>query len=221
MDQSVPTESPRTPETAEICFRYSGASMHPTLRASDTIRIVPNGTRRIRSGDVVVFPRPGDGCLVVHRVVSAGPEGITTRGDNNLAKDPWVLSADMITGCVTSVMRGKRCRRIPEGLAGRLRTVPIRIRRRVSSWVSSLLCPAYHVLARNRSFRRFLAGRFAGRVFLFDCRGKKELRLMIGRRVAGRMLQERNRWQIRRPYRLFCDPSSLPQLPSIDRHEIP
>lgn len=48
----------------------------------------------LRAGDVITFRPPAgagvDG-LVTHRIVRVTPDGILTRGDNETARDPWVL----------------------------------------------------------------------------------------------------------------------------------
>lgn len=48
----------------------------------------------LRVGDVITFRPPApagvDG-LVTHRIVRITPQGILTRGDNEAARDPWVL----------------------------------------------------------------------------------------------------------------------------------
>lgn len=209
------------PVHGTICFRYGGASMDPTLKASDRLRVIPYGERKIRSGDTVVFRSPGSDRLVVHRVVSTGPGGITTRGDNNLHEDPWVLSPNRIIGRVASIQRAKRGRRIAGGLAGRVRALSCAAMRRAKSEMISMLGPACRGFVRSGVLRLCLPPGLVPRVFVFDRRGRKELRLMMGRRVVGRMLPGENRWRIRAPYRPFCDLTSLPPIPFGSGHETP
>ena len=204
-----------------LYFRYGGASMAPTLKASDVLRVIPYGERKIRSGDTVVFRSPGSDRLVVHRVLSAGPGGIRTKGDNNLHGDPWVLSEDRIIGRVTSARRATRGRRISGGLAGRVRALSCWAMRRARSEMISWLRPAYLALAGSGLLRGCLPPALAPRMFVFEGRGRKRLRLMVGRRVVGRALAGENRWRISAPFRPFCDPESLPPIPFDHGHETP
>ena len=65
----------------------------------------------LRVGDVITFPAPpgasdaGSGGPVTHRIVAIGPDGISTRGDAEPARDPWVLppTADTVPRVVMVV----------------------------------------------------------------------------------------------------------------------
>ena len=62
--------------------------------------------RGIRGGDVVAFRSPHYRILTVHRVVKLDPRGVSTKGDNNLTIDAWILHPSDIIGRVDSVKEG-------------------------------------------------------------------------------------------------------------------
>jgi len=97
-----------------------GASMLPTLRHGELMEIRPYDKRPVRPGDVVLFPGPEDGRLVVHRVVCTTDDCIRTRGDHNGAEDRWQVRREAIIGRVVAAWRGQRRRRLAGGTMGRL-----------------------------------------------------------------------------------------------------
>ena len=192
-------------------MNYIGPSMNPTLKSGDGINVIPYGKRKIRIGDVIVFPIPKGYHNVVHRVISIDSQGIRTRGDNNSNIDSWTLSHDGIIGHVFRVQRGNRWRSIHGGLRGLLYSLGIRANRMIDIKISSLLHPAYHWLARTGALRPWLSARMQIRVLYFNRSTGTELQLIMGRRVIGRLLPDRSQWVIRRPFRLFVDEAALPK----------
>ncbi len=191
-------------------YDYTGPSMNPTLRVGDYLKVIPYGDGRIRVGDVVVFRPPEQECHVVHRVVSVGSQGIRTSGDNNSNIDPWILSPDCIAGRVVSAQRRGRNLKIHGGVWGKTLT-PVRLaRRRITLTISRILHPAYHWLARSGVFRKVLPRLFKTQILCFQRTNGVEMQLLMGRRVIGRRLPGKGYWQIRRPFRLFVNESSLP-----------
>ena len=202
------------PDNASKSISYMGSSMNPTLKAPDRLQVVPCRAEEIQSGDVIVFLPPGSDHLVVHRVIFVDSRGIKTRGDHNTDIDPWVLSPEHIVGRVAWANWGNKQRSICGGLRGRLYSLGIRAINLVDSRLSSLLHPIYHWLARTGALRRWLPLRGQTRVLYFDRPCGRELQLLIGRRVIGRLLSGRNEWLIRRPFRLFVNEASLPRVDS-------
>jgi hypothetical protein len=190
---------------------YIGPSMNPLFKAGDRLEIISYDQEKIRAGDVVVFISPEDGSKVVHRAVSVDSYGIKTRGDNCNQIDPWILKREQILGSVVSAQRGNRRRRIFGGPLGRLFAAKVRVIHRLDSYVSDLLRPAYHALARGSIFTRLLPAHRRPRVVSFDRAAGTELQLLIGRCVIGRWLPGNKGWHIRRPFRLFVDETSLPE----------
>lgn len=188
---------------------YRGPSMNPTLRAIDILQVLPYRRERIQPGDVIAFLPPRSEDMVVHRVISASAQGIRTRGDHNIDIDPWVLSPDRIVGRVVSAQRANRWRSIYGGLRGQLYSLGIRPIRMMDLKVSSLLRPIYHRLARAGVLRRWLPARMQTRILSFNRSAGRELQLLMGRRVIGRLLPGRDQWVIQRPFRLFAKETSL------------
>lgn len=72
-----------------------GSSMQPTLELGDLVVTRPSATYVV--GDIVAV-RIADGPVVVHRVVAAGADGYTTRGDANAFDDPERPTSSQIIG---------------------------------------------------------------------------------------------------------------------------
>jgi signal peptidase I len=76
-----------------------GDSMEPTYHDGDLI--IATKRQSVAVGDIITFTAPdtfGSGFRVIHRVVSLGPEGVVTKGDNRIEADPWALSDVDILG---------------------------------------------------------------------------------------------------------------------------
>jgi len=196
---------------------YRGPSMNPTLKALDVLHIEPYHNERIRRGDVILFTSPRNGCQVVHRVVSVESRGIRTRGDTNPGIDPWILEPNRVLGRVVSIRRRNRLKRIPGGPLGRLAGGAVRMSRGLDGLVSTLLRPAYRLLARKHIFHTWALRITRIRILELRRPSGTEQQLLLGRRVIGRRLPGDDRWSIRRPYRLFVDEESLPDSISFKR----
>lgn len=78
-------------------------SMEPTHRTGDLVVIRPQAAYEV--GDVITFA--GRTGLTTHRVVDAGPSGLTTQGDANADADPFPVPVASVRGeVVASVARG-------------------------------------------------------------------------------------------------------------------
>jgi signal peptidase I len=71
-------------------------SMDPTFYKGDMI--VVQGIEDASVGDIIVFNVPDRAYPIIHRVNEITPDGIRTKGDNNLYVDPWRISEDDIYG---------------------------------------------------------------------------------------------------------------------------
>lgn len=199
------------PDDAPKSISYIGSSMNPTLKAPDTLQVLPYGGGKIQRGDVTVFLPPGSNHMVVHRVISVNAQGIRTRGDHNRDMDPWILSPDRIVGRVVGAQWGNRRRSIYGRVRGRLCSFGVRAIRLIDLKISSLFRPIYHRLAQTGALRRWSPAWVKTRVLSFDRSTGMELQLLMGQRVIGRLLPGKNQWVIRRPFRLFVDEGSLPE----------
>jgi hypothetical protein len=185
--------------------------MNPTLKAGDKLRVIPYNGKKIRRGDVIVFLPPGSSQKITHRVISVDSQGIRTRGDNNSHVDASILSPDNILGRVVYAQRRNIKWKVFGGSMGRLFAVAVRSIHMLDWRISTILRPLYHWLAQSGIFRRLVPLQKKFRVLFFDRASGKELQLLLGQKVIGRLLQGRDKWQIQRPFRLFIDEKSLPK----------
>ncbi len=79
----------------------SGQSMEPGFQSGDLVLALRQ--RSYERGDVVVYRvpagEPGDGSIVIHRVVGgSGSAGYRVRGDNKNGLDPWTPTDDDVLG---------------------------------------------------------------------------------------------------------------------------
>jgi hypothetical protein len=196
---------------------YVGPSMNPTLREPEIMEILPYDRRPLRVGDVALFLPPEADRPVVHRIVRVTPAGISTRGDNNTQEDTFLLQPKEIRGQVVAAWRGQQRRKIAGGLPGRLTSRRLRWRRLLDRGVSPLLHPLYQALSHWGLIARVLPASFRPRVVIFRARGREQFQLLLGKRIIGRYDDQRHRWQIQRPFRLFVDDRALPTQQDMDR----
>jgi signal peptidase I len=187
-----------------------GDSMRPLFRPGDRIQFVPCCIEDLRRGDVIIFIPPGQNERVVHRVVSTKPDGIRTKGDANSYRDAWGLRQEDIVGRAVSVERGGRVIPVAGGIAGRLLASLIRAVRTSDHFASHVLSPCYRGLARSGLFRMLLPTALRPKVITFERDGHREMQLVLGRRIIGRLTADAGAWAIRRPFRLIVEEGSLP-----------
>jgi signal peptidase I len=190
---------------------YNGSSMHPTFKPCDILYVVPYQSRKIRCGDVVVFADPDNGKHITHRVISVDDGKIRTIGDNNKDIDKYLLNPENIIGRVDFVQRKEKRLPIYGGFWGRLNTFKASAARKSNSIVSYLLHPFYHMLASSGVLRRMLFFMPKIRAIRLSKNGREEFQLLLGNRIIGRRLPEKDRWHIAKPFKLFVDESSLPE----------
>jgi len=175
------------------------------------LEIIPYSGSPIRQGDVIVFILPGNDRKITHRVVSVDPQGIRTKGDNRLNIDPFVLTTDNIIGTVVSAQRGDRKLRIYGGFRGRLFGSTINTILRFKSMICKLLHTPYQLLSRLGFIRRLLPTNFKMRIIAIKRPSGIEMKLLLGKYIIGRLHPGRDKWWIRRPFRLFVDEKELPK----------
>ena len=189
---------------------YTGPSMHPTLKPSDRLLIIPYDDRAIRCGDVIVFHPPSGDRKITHRVISLDSGEIRTRGDNNYTPDEWILTPDRIIGRVAYVQRGKKRLHIYGGPVGLLRATVLRLILVIRIGLYSLFHPIYLRLAQSGVFRQCFPAKLKTQVVVFKRPSGIELQLLMGKRIIGSRAPGESHWKIRPPFLLFIDEASLP-----------
>ena len=190
---------------------YVGYSMNPTLREPEIMEILPYGSRPLRVGDVVFFLPPEAGQAVVHRVVRMKLAGISTLGDNNTREDTFLLQPNDIQGQVVAAWRGKKERTIAGGLKGRLTSRWLYWRRILDRSMSAVLHPLYQALSRWQLIAWVLPAALRPRVVVFHARGREQYQLLLGQHTIGRYDEQKQQWQIQRPFQLLVDGRALPR----------
>lgn len=188
---------------------YTGSSMNPAFQNGDVLYIAPYESRKIRSGDVVVFLSPKDGRQIVHRVFSVACQRIKTCGDKADRIDPWILGPDKIIGYATYLRRRKKQKKVYGGLRGQLLAMVVKRINKIKAMMTPPLKPLYSWLCRNALIRRLLPRLLKTRVLSFDRPEGKELQLLLGSHVIGRRYPGYSRWQIKPPFRLLVDEKAL------------
>lgn len=190
---------------------YTGPSMNPTLKTGDVLHVIAYNGKKVRRGDVVVFPTPAGWRDITHRVVSVDSGVIRTLGDNNSQIDQYTPGYDELVGRVVYALRGKKRLRIYGGVAGRLFALKARSMRIVKSHVVRLLRPVYHGMARWDILKRYISPRLEIRIVSFRRSEGTEKQMLLGRKVIGRYVPGGDQWSIEPPFRLFVDVASLPK----------
>ena len=115
----------------DVRFSVHGPSMHPTIQEGDRVRLSRLG--RIKRGDIVLC-RLQRG-LILHRLVGVVPGSSTCyrlRADG-VGSEEETVAIDQIIGRAVSVERGDQ----EIHLSGNWAAVLLRLRQRLSRWVTS------------------------------------------------------------------------------------
>jgi signal peptidase I len=184
--------------------------MKPIFRDGDALTVEPYGGRKGRVGDIVVFMDPENNQKIIHRIVSIRREGIRTQGDHSTQLDPWILKPGEIIGKVVSAWRGDRKVRVVNGLAGHIQALAFRTCVKMDDRVSSLLHPSYRWLSRKGLVRRLMGGNSRIRILSLQKPEGVEYQLLFRNHPIGRRRAGAPTWEIKRPYRLLIDESTLP-----------
>lgn len=99
-------------------FRFCarGWSMAPFIRDGDVITVAPLQPALPDVGEVVAFVRPGEGKLVVHRVVARHAKTVLIQGDNGLEYIDGLIPQENLLGRVALIERDGRPIRLGLGL---------------------------------------------------------------------------------------------------------
>jgi signal peptidase len=86
----------------------ASGSMRPVLHEGDILLIEGVRFEEIRAspvdGDIVVYRRPYDGRLIVHRAIAKTSSALITKGDANSSPDPFPVPPDAVVGRWTGLM---------------------------------------------------------------------------------------------------------------------
>ncbi|MEQ8191719.1 MAG: signal peptidase I [Candidatus Eremiobacterota bacterium] len=187
---------------------YMGQSMVPTFTPGDLLYLQRN-CKEIKVGDVIVFKTKGDEKNITHRVISAGKDGIKTRGDNNNLPDSWLLGPEDIIGKVIEAERNGVKRKVSGSAEGYIKGNILHILKKIKSYFIKIFRPLYLWLSGKNITCSILQKSGLLRIISIKKDDKKELQLLLGSLVRGRLLPGREKWHIRRPLRLLVDEKML------------
>ncbi len=189
---------------------YIGGSMKPIFRDGDGLTVEPYGCGKVRVGDIIVFHHPENDQIVIHRIMSIRQEGIRTQGDHSAVVDPWILEPGEIIGKVVFAQRGNRKVRVINGLAGHIQALAFRTWVKIDDLASPLLHPSYRWLSRMGLVRKLMGGNSRIRILSLQKPEGVEYQLLFRNHPIGRRRPGSPTWEIKRPYRLLIDESTLP-----------
>lgn len=88
-------------------FRFCarGWSMAPFIHNGDVITVAPLQQRMPGIGEVYAFIRPGEGNLVVHRIVARREKVVIFQGDNESGDPEEIVPLESLLGTVTRIER--------------------------------------------------------------------------------------------------------------------
>jgi len=203
---------PEQINSGEIFFcAHIGISMNPTLTKQDLLEIAPYQEKPLKVGDVVLFQTSNSYKYVIHRIVNITHDGYKTKGDNSDLNDPWTLPKKHIYGRIIAAHQGDKCRKIAGGFFGRLTCMSCLMRRKTNGIIVKLLGPIYRPFCTDGFLHWLIPVRLTPQVATFQSNTNTSHTLLLGKRIIGSYDESLLQWQIRRPYRLFVDESSLPK----------
>ena len=184
-------------------FIYKGSSMYPTFKQSDLLYVVPYKDGKIKCGDVIVFKVPGKMEMVVHRIISINEEGIRTKGDNNKNIDPYVLNPCDIVGKVVYGYRGNKKIKIYGPNIAKIILLIKKILLKIDKIFSKIFRYPYCLFSERGILRLFLPFSLRPRIIRFRKENGYELVIVMGRKAIGRYISQRQKWEIKKPFRIF------------------
>lgn len=190
---------------------YTGQSMNPLFITGDILYIVPYTETEISESDIIVFRSPVDSTLITHRVVSIGPDGVKTRGDNSEDVDSWKLSPNDIIGKVILIQgNNSRLWKIYGGSGSKTYLNIIRSYNYFKRRAISLLSPVYHSLSNKAIYP--LEGKkssFLKQIIINRADGV-EKQILLGKYLIGRLRPKCTKWEIKKPFRILINPEKYP-----------
>ena len=196
-------------ERLKDTFVYMGTSMFPTLKAPDLLHIKPYGESKVKKGDVIAFTDPGNNETIAHRVILVKKDIIRTQGDNNNIIDEKDITKENIIGKIVFAERQNRKIRIHGGARGYLQSRIFKTIKSVDKAVSFCLHGIYRLIAENIFLKRMFSRYIPWKIIFFNKTKDKEIQVVIGNWVIGRMLPGHNEFMIKRPFRLFVDETEI------------
>ncbi len=192
---------------------YIGPSMKPLLKTGDGLIFNSDIIfEDLRQGDVICFKSPTDGIHVIHRIVAFNPEGLITRGDNNLANDTDPVTPEMNPVLLTNIRRGSKTLVIHGGTLGIAIHWKNQMRRMIFfHFISPLISTLRRITGSQSNIKLLYRLCLLDKKILvseFNRNGKIECLLISGRRKIGHMKDD-GKWHIRIPWRFFIDPKKL------------
>ena len=110
------------------------------------------------------------------------------------------------------IQRGRKIKRVLGGNAGFLYSLLLRLNflPYLKQRFINIFFPFYDWLSRLGILRKIIPWKIQPQVYTFQTNEGLEMQLFLGKTPIGRRVAGQQTWQIRRPFRLIIDESSLP-----------
>ena len=94
-----------TKQLNRVKVSCKGFSMSPFIKDSDIIIIKPvKNFSKLKIGDIVVIPLPGEKKIIIHRIIKKKGESLLLKGDNLMESDGWFKKKDVM-GIVATIFK--------------------------------------------------------------------------------------------------------------------
>lgn len=176
--------------------------MKSTFKPGDKLFLKKVQFLHIHEGDVIVFKGRGeDGAeTITHRVVGLHSDSLITRGDNNLKKDAHAITEETLLGRIDHFERKGKLHKVAYGVRGMLHAKTIRITHFLVRTLKLLNRKPYRLLRSSGLVTMFWRPDIE-RIDFMTQKGPMQKYIHAGKSIAT-YWNDRNRWQIRRPYEL-------------------
>jgi len=194
------------PKGPMLSITYRGKSMYPLFFAGDALLL--DTKKPVHPGDVIVYKKPEEETLIIHRAISIRQGMITTAGDNNHSVDPYTIPVSSVFGVVCYQQRADVIRKVREGFWGLAIHVIHPVQKKGMNFLTWLFRPLYLWISRK------IAGPIASRIIPVKKKlvltpfGEKYEYLTWGGFLIG-YKNSSSHWYIRPPFRLCIDPGIL------------
>lgn len=182
-----------------------------TFQLGDCLMLEPASVDNIRLGDIVAYRLTGNkgDSDVVHRVVKIVPNGLITRGDNNIQVDAGIVDQDRLLGKVTHLERNGRVLMVSCGPRGLVWSKFLHFLLYVRCLMSSFIRWPYRLLSRSGIVPQLLRPAIVRLSLSVD--NKPLIKYVSKGKTLAQWWPQQNRFVCKKPYDLVIRHEDLAQ----------